>query len=110
MLRRSQRWCYATHAVGAFSSASNSATALTPLVLRPSRRCSQRWCYATHAVDLVAGGVQAWWLAFFPPERFLIYTSDQLHDKASSLQVRARGPAHLFENCAALRALCAAAP
>lgn len=31
----------------------------------------------------------AWWLAFFPPERFLILTSTELHSPDSQLEVRA---------------------
>lgn len=29
----------------------------------------------------------AWWLSFFPPERFLIFTSEQLHDQDQQLKV-----------------------
>lgn len=29
----------------------------------------------------------AWWLAFFPPERFLILTSSELRDPTSAVQV-----------------------
>ena len=31
----------------------------------------------------------AWWLSFFPPERFLVLPSSLLHDPAQQVQVRA---------------------
>lgn len=30
----------------------------------------------------------AWWLAFFPPERFLVFTSQQLREPQQQLEVR----------------------
>lgn len=41
-----------------------------------------------HMMSSVVAPQLAWWLAFFPPERFLILTSGQLHDPTLAREVR----------------------
>lgn len=42
----------------------------------------------------------AWWLSFFPPERFLVFTSQQLHDPQQQLDVRSFAcPMHIRILC-----------
>lgn len=38
----------------------------------------------------------AWWLAFFPPERFLIFTSDEINDPEQQIKVRASRHFHAW--------------
>lgn len=57
-----------------------------PEVREAFRGCSPPSLPTTHVAYYAAQ--LAWWLAFFPPERFLILTSSELHSREQQLQVR----------------------
>ena len=49
-----------------------------------------------HMVSSAVAAQLAWWLSFFPPDRFLILLSSELRDRATATAVRAPDAVLLF--------------
>lgn len=47
----------------------------------------------------------SWWLAFFPPERFLILTQEEIQDPARALPVNFHIPSHALHNASVSKLL-----